>query len=457
MKTLEATNTDPWGPHGTAMYEIASACINHEGFGQVFAILRKRLALQAENWRQVYKALLVIEYMIKHCPRFVVEHIKDENTVLRRLRYFEYKGPDGRDHGINVRTRAETLIKLLQDGDALNDERQKAKTATRKLAQGLLEGGAGLLQEFPDCLQGRGQAVRRGLFLLWQHQRRGPFQRPGGPRQGQHPLERQPSQRSEGQNDALADQGQLKDLRHLLELRRAQNDSAAAPRGGSASARSGRGRGGLGRLLDPECGWIGLDATSARGQRQRGLVGRSGHRGSPCGAGAGAAHDLGLLLGIRRLWGRREPGRVHRLQRGGPCRCGGSLCEEQERCGGRIQQRPSTGTFPAPAQHVCPTAPGAPGWERFWRHDDAAAAAAAAGAANHDGAAWNDADADGPAGYDAPNDDARSDAPYHGATNASADGADAADDDAAATADVRAPASPGRLQQRDDGSPSGGA
>ena len=136
MKTLEATNTDPWGPHGTAMYEIASACINHEGFGQVFAILRKRLALQAENWRQVYKALLVIEYMIKHCPRFVVEHIKDENTVLRRLRYFEYKGPDGRDHGINVRTRAETLIKLLQDGDALNDERQKAKTATRKLAKG---------------------------------------------------------------------------------------------------------------------------------------------------------------------------------------------------------------------------------------------------------------------------------------------------------------------------------
>ena len=97
MKVLEATNTDPWGPHGTAMYEIASACINHEAFGQVFTILKKRLAIQGENWRQVYKALLVIEYMIKHCPRFVVEHIKDENSLLRRLKYFEYKSPDGRD------------------------------------------------------------------------------------------------------------------------------------------------------------------------------------------------------------------------------------------------------------------------------------------------------------------------------------------------------------------------
>ena len=84
MKTLEATNTDPWGPHGTLMYEIASACINHEAFAQVFAILSKRLGEKGENWRQVYKALLVVEYMIKHCPRFVVEHIKDEVTVLRR-------------------------------------------------------------------------------------------------------------------------------------------------------------------------------------------------------------------------------------------------------------------------------------------------------------------------------------------------------------------------------------
>ena len=136
MKTLEATNTDPWGPHGTAMFEIASACVNHEGFGQVFTVLKKRMALQGESWRQVYKALLVIEYMIKHCPRFVVEHIKDESTTLRRLKYFQYKSPDGRDQGINVRTRAETLLKLLSDGDMLNDERAKAKTATRKLAKG---------------------------------------------------------------------------------------------------------------------------------------------------------------------------------------------------------------------------------------------------------------------------------------------------------------------------------
>ncbi len=50
MKTLEATNTDPWGPHGTAMYEIASACINHEAFGQVFSILQTPSASSRAGW-----------------------------------------------------------------------------------------------------------------------------------------------------------------------------------------------------------------------------------------------------------------------------------------------------------------------------------------------------------------------------------------------------------------------
>lgn len=157
MKTLEATNTDPWGPHGTAMYEIASACINHEAFGQVFSILKKRMALQGELWRQVYKSLLVIEYMIKHCPRFVVEHIKDEASLLRRLKYFQYKSPDGRDQGINVRTRAENLLKLLVDGEALNDERQKAKTATRKLAKGFSRDDGDYYKNSPTAYKAQSQ------------------------------------------------------------------------------------------------------------------------------------------------------------------------------------------------------------------------------------------------------------------------------------------------------------
>ena len=157
MKTLEATNTDPWGPHGTAMYEIASACINHEAFGQVFSILKKRMALQGELWRQVYKSLLVIEYMVKHCPRFVVEHIKDEASLLRRLKYFQYKSPDGRDQGINVRTRAENLIKLLVDGEALNDEREKAKTATRKLAKGFSRDDGDYYKNSPTAYKAQSQ------------------------------------------------------------------------------------------------------------------------------------------------------------------------------------------------------------------------------------------------------------------------------------------------------------
>ena len=68
VQVEEATNLDTWGPHGTVMAEIAEACYDPEGYRQVLGILAKRFQEKDERWRMCYKALLLLEYLVKHGP-----------------------------------------------------------------------------------------------------------------------------------------------------------------------------------------------------------------------------------------------------------------------------------------------------------------------------------------------------------------------------------------------------
>lgn len=70
------------------------------------AVLEFRLAYPAEKWRNVYKALTVLEFLLTRGSDASVAIARDE--VLPRLldlaeRFFYYA--DGRDHGLNVRHR----------------------------------------------------------------------------------------------------------------------------------------------------------------------------------------------------------------------------------------------------------------------------------------------------------------------------------------------------------------
>ncbi|KAF6244132.1 hypothetical protein COO60DRAFT_1708114 [Scenedesmus sp. NREL 46B-D3] len=129
MKVLEATNHEPWGPHGSAMAEITNSSFNSEGFYQIMGVVDQRLSEGPDNWRLVYKTLLLLEYMLKHGPLSVAEALGAYSRLshLERLRdRFEFKDPAGRDQGINVRQRAGAIVLLLNDGEQLKGERDKA-------------------------------------------------------------------------------------------------------------------------------------------------------------------------------------------------------------------------------------------------------------------------------------------------------------------------------------------
>lgn len=114
------------------MNEIADACYDPEAYRQILGVLARRLQEREERWRCCYKALLLLEHLIKHGPPKIVQDVQSSMSVLERLQHFQYKDPNGRDHGANVRHRAKELIDLVSSADRIQQEREKAKANRSK-------------------------------------------------------------------------------------------------------------------------------------------------------------------------------------------------------------------------------------------------------------------------------------------------------------------------------------
>jgi hypothetical protein len=51
--------------------EITKASYDLESYKQIMGVIARRLQDQGEDWRHVYKSLLLLEYMAKHGPQKV--------------------------------------------------------------------------------------------------------------------------------------------------------------------------------------------------------------------------------------------------------------------------------------------------------------------------------------------------------------------------------------------------
>lgn len=72
----------------------------------IFAVLEHRLSYPPPKWRNVYKALVVIEYLVKRGSDDCLRLGTDVALVgrIRSLSSFQFIDPeDSRDYGINVR------------------------------------------------------------------------------------------------------------------------------------------------------------------------------------------------------------------------------------------------------------------------------------------------------------------------------------------------------------------
>uniref|UniRef100_A0A8C9E599 Epsin 2 n=1 Tax=Phocoena sinus TaxID=42100 RepID=A0A8C9E599_PHOSS len=135
IKVREATSNDPWGPSSSLMTEIADLTYNVVAFSEIMSMVWKRLNDHGKNWRHVYKALTLLDYLIKTGSERVAQQCRENIFAIQTLKDFQYVDRDGKDQGVNVREKAKQLVALLKDEERLKAERAQALKTKERMAQ----------------------------------------------------------------------------------------------------------------------------------------------------------------------------------------------------------------------------------------------------------------------------------------------------------------------------------
>ncbi|XP_042150326.1 epsin-2 isoform X2 [Ixodes scapularis] len=147
VKVREATSNDPWGPPSTLMGEIADLSYNVVAFTEIMQMIWKRLNDHGKNWRHVYKALVLLEYLIKTGSEKVGQQCKENIFAIQTLKDFQHT-EDNKDQGVNVREKSKQLVALLKDDERLRAERGRALKAKERFAQATARIGSETLAKY---------------------------------------------------------------------------------------------------------------------------------------------------------------------------------------------------------------------------------------------------------------------------------------------------------------------
>ncbi|KAI9773142.1 MAG: Epsin-3, clathrin recruitment and traffic between the Golgi and endosome [Geoglossum simile] len=132
-KVREATNNEPWGASSTMMQEIADGTNSYQLLNEIMPMIYKRFTEKsAEEWRQIYKALQLLEFLVKNGSERVIDDARSHLSILKMLRQFHFIDQNGKDQGVNVRNRSKELAELLGDVDRIRAERKKAKSTKKR-------------------------------------------------------------------------------------------------------------------------------------------------------------------------------------------------------------------------------------------------------------------------------------------------------------------------------------
>lgn len=123
------------------MQELAQATYNQTEFLEVMEMIDKRLNDKGKNWRHVFKALVVSDYLAHMGSDYVVDYMVDNIYIIKTLREFQHIDEGGRDRGADVRQRAKELYSLLLDRPRLAKERRDKSWANKYGGGGMGWGG----------------------------------------------------------------------------------------------------------------------------------------------------------------------------------------------------------------------------------------------------------------------------------------------------------------------------
>ncbi|XP_008802779.1 clathrin interactor 1 [Phoenix dactylifera] len=132
LLTKEATNGNPWAPDARTMGFISRAAFEIDDYWRIVEILHKRLAkFDRKHWRKPYKALILLEHLLTHGPESTAEEFQSDKEVMQEMENFQFIDERGFNWGLTVRKKTERVLKLLEKGPVLTEERDRARRITR--------------------------------------------------------------------------------------------------------------------------------------------------------------------------------------------------------------------------------------------------------------------------------------------------------------------------------------
>lgn len=134
LMTEEATKGNTGPPDIRTMGVISRAAFEVDDYWRIVEILHKRLfKFDRTNWRDFYKALILLEHLLTHGPRRVAEEFECDKDVIKEIGNFQYIDERGFNWGLKVKDSSERVLKLLESETLLKEERARA----RKLTHGI--------------------------------------------------------------------------------------------------------------------------------------------------------------------------------------------------------------------------------------------------------------------------------------------------------------------------------
>ena len=89
--TEEATNGDASPPNVKTMGLIARQAFEIDEYVRIADVLHRRFAgFDRRQWREAYKALLLLEHLLTHGPRSVAAEFQKDREAIDRMATFQY-------------------------------------------------------------------------------------------------------------------------------------------------------------------------------------------------------------------------------------------------------------------------------------------------------------------------------------------------------------------------------
>jgi len=100
----------------------------------------ERLKLDQQEWRKIFKALHLLEIVIKAGDPQCITSIKGNIYKIKSFQSFTTKV--GSEKSAGIREKAKTICELIEDPDKLEEEREKTKELRNKLSGGSYSTGS---------------------------------------------------------------------------------------------------------------------------------------------------------------------------------------------------------------------------------------------------------------------------------------------------------------------------